>query len=91
MSARYSLAKPIGPAQLEFGLTLSDKRHERSSLTADGRDERMVAATITAVLPDMDFYGFVPTITFNAERTKANIDLYETENYGLQLGVRSAF
>ncbi len=91
VSARYSLAKPIGPAQLEFGLTLSDKRHERSSLTTDGRDERMVAATITAVLPDMDFYGFVPTITFNAERTKANIDLYETENYGLQLGVRSAF
>ena len=34
---------------------------------------------------------FKPTITFNAERTDANIDLYETENFGLQMGIRSAF
>ncbi|WP_439123053.1 tetratricopeptide repeat protein [Marivita sp.] len=91
ISARYGLAKPIGPAQLEFGLTLSEKRHERSNLTTDGRDERSIKATVTAALPDMDFYGFIPTITLNAERTDANIDLYETENFGIQLGIRSAF
>ena len=39
----------------------------------------------------MDFYGFIPTVTLNAERTHANIDLYETENFGIQVGIRSAF
>lgn len=91
ISARYGLAKPIGPAQLEFGLTLSEKNHDRSNLTADGRNERSIQATVTAALPEMDFYGFIPTITLNAERTNANIDLYETENFGIQLGIRSAF
>ena len=87
----YGLANPIGPARLDFGLSMLDKQHDRSGLTADGRDERTIKASVTATLPEMDFYGFVPTITFNAERTDANIDLYETENYGIQLGIRSAF
>lgn len=76
---------------MEFGLTLSEKIHDRSSLTTDGRDERSLQATVTATLPEMDFYGFIPTVTLNAERTHANIDLYETENFGIQLGIRSAF
>ncbi len=91
ISVNYGMAKPVGPALLDFGLTFSDKSHERSGLSPDGRDERGVKATVTAALPDMDFYGFIPTITFNAERTEANIGLYETENYGIQLGIRSAF
>lgn len=91
LSASYRMAKPVGPAQLEFGLTVSEKHHDASSLTPDGRDERTVEARVTAALPEMDFYGFMPTVTLNAERTDANIDLYETETYGIQLGVRSAF
>ncbi len=91
ISARYGLAKPIGPAQLEFGLTLSEKTHDRSNVTTDGREERSIEAHVTAALPNMDFYGFIPTITLKAERTQANVDLYETENFGIQLGIRSAF
>ena len=91
VSARYGLGSPIGPAQLDFGLTLSEKRHDRSSLTTNGRDERSIEARVTAAFPEMDFYGFIPTVTLNAERTHANIDLYETENFGIQVGIRSAF
>lgn len=91
LSASYRMAKPVGPTQLEFGLTVSEKHHDASSLSPDGRDERTVEARVTAALPEMDFYGFMPTVTLNAERTDANIDLYETETYGIQLGVRSAF
>ena len=91
ISASYGLADPVGPARLEFGISLSDKHHDRSGLTTDGRDERTLKASVTAALPEMELYGFIPTITFNAERTDANIDLYETDNYGIQLGIRSAF
>jgi hypothetical protein len=91
VSARYGLGSPIGPAQLDFGLTLSEKRHDRSSLTTNGRDERSIEARVTAAFPEMDFYGFIPTVTLSAERTHANIDLYETENFGIQVGIRSAF
>ena len=91
IGAVYSIARPIGPAQLEFGLTASEKHHDRSNLTADGRTERRVEARVTAALPDVEFYGFVPTVTLRAERTDANLDIYETESLGLQLGVRSAF
>jgi hypothetical protein len=30
-------------------------------------------------------------MTLRMERTDANIDIYETESVGIQLGVRSAF
>ncbi|MCL3881004.1 hypothetical protein [Marivita sp. GX14005] len=91
LSLRYALARPIGPALLDFGVTLSDKNHDRSAVSMDGRDERSIEASITAAFPGLDAYGFIPTVTFNAERTDANIDLYETENYGIQLGIRSVF
>jgi hypothetical protein len=91
IGVRYSLAEPVGPARLEFGLTVGDKVHDRSDLTSDGRKERSVEATVTAVLPDLDYYGFIPTMTLRMERTDANIDIYETESVGIQLGVRSAF
>ncbi|MFP7675304.1 tetratricopeptide repeat protein [Marivita sp. S0852] len=91
IAVQYSLAKPVGSMLMQFGLALGEKTHDRSSLSSDGREETTVKATITAALPDLDFYGFMPTITFRAERTDANIDIYETENYGVQLGIRSAF
>jgi tetratricopeptide (TPR) repeat protein len=91
IAARYSLANLIGPAQLEFGLSLAEKRHDVSNLTADGRQERTVNASVTAALPKLDYYGFIPTVTLRAERTDANLNLYETESFGVQVGIRSAF
>lgn len=91
IAGRYSLAKPVGPTALEFGLSFADKRHDRSGLTADGRQEKSVTASVTAAFPELDFYGFIPTITLEAERTDANLNLYETESLGLQIGIRSAF
>lgn len=91
VAARYSLAEPVGPAMLDFGLSFADKHHDRSGLTSDGRQEYSVTASVTAALHKLDYYGFIPTVTFEAERTDANLDLYETESFGIQLGIRSAF
>ncbi|MCK0151884.1 hypothetical protein MWU54_17705 [Marivita sp. S6314] len=91
IAMQYSLAKPVGPMLLQFGVTLGDKTHEKSGFSSDGRKERSVEASVTAALPDLDYYGFMPTITLRAERTEANIDIYETENFGIQMGIRSAF
>ena len=90
-AVRYSLAKPVGPAMLDFGLVIGDKHHDRSGLSADGREARSVEASVTAALPELDYYGFIPTVTLRAERTNANIDIYETESFGIQMGIRSAF
>lgn len=91
ISARYGLAEAIGPAFLVFGLTLSDKRHDGTGVASQKRHEKTAKASVTAILRDVEYYGFMPTITLNAERTDANIDLYETENFGIELGIRSAF
>lgn len=91
IAAHYSLAKPVGPAVIDFGLSFADKRHDLSALTSNGRQERTATASVTAALPKLDYYGFIPTITVEAERTDANLDLYETESFGIQLGIRSAF
>lgn len=91
IAGRYSLGKPVGPTELEFGLAFAEKRHDRSGLTADGRQESTVKASVTAAFPRLVYYGFIPTVTLEAARTDANLDLYETESLGLQIGIRSAF
>lgn len=91
LSVSYDKARPVGPVELEFDLALSQKHHDRSPHSADGRQERSVSASMTMLLPEMDYFGFVPTVTLKAKRTASNIDLYEADEYGLSLGIRSAF
>ncbi|KMK68926.1 hypothetical protein [Puniceibacterium sp. IMCC21224] len=91
LDTRLALAKPVFGAQIEMGLSLGQKDHDRSPVAGRSRSDLETSARLTAVLPQYDYYGFVPTVTLNARQVQSDFGQYDTEEFGLQLGIRSAF
>lgn len=89
----YRQAKPIlGQTQLELSATIEERRYDRPSLFGFGarRDHRLTASA-TLILNDLEYFGFSPTATLKISQTDSNIPLNETENIGLNFGIRSSF
>ncbi len=91
VSAGLDLARPVLGMQLSMGMTASVKDHDRSALSAAGRHDEELALRVTADFPAVDYYGFIPSATVSAARTRSDIDLYDTNEVGLEIGFRSAF
>ncbi len=91
VSARLKLARPVLWMQLSMGLSGSVKDHDRSPLSANGRHDEELAIEVTAGFPSVDYYGFIPSATVRAARTRSDIGLYDTNELGVEIGIRSAF
>lgn len=91
LHGRYSLAKPVLGAALQFGLGASFRDYDVSRHDPDGREDLRISADVTAVFREIDYYGFNPSVTFSASSTVSNINLYDSNRFGLSFGIRSAF
>lgn len=85
----YSLNRQIAGMQFSFGLSASKRDSDASTLVPGGRHDRTVSANITATLTNIEYYGFVPSITLSASKTDANLALFERNNFGIQFGIVS--
>lgn len=91
-SIDYTFSEPvIGPATLGVGLNLEYRDYDASPFTADGRQDRRAALSATLGAPGWNFYGFGPTVTFEASRTDSNVSLYDAEDLGVRFGITSVF
>lgn len=91
VSARYALGQPILGARVDFGISASQKKHELSRFTAAGRLDKEISVDVTALITQIQYFGFSPSVTLSARRNNSNIGLYETRDLGLQVGIQSAF
>lgn len=91
LQAQVQLPKPIFGATALVGLTLRDRSYDVSPHSEDGRDEHRVAADMTLIFKEIDYYGFNPTMRISASHTDSNINLYKAKRLGLNFGIQSAF
>ncbi len=92
VSADYTWDEPvIGPATLGLGVDLEYRTYDASPFSADGRQDWRGVVRATVGAPGWNFYGFGPTVTFEASRTESNVSLYDVEDFGVRLGIRSVF
>ncbi len=91
VSFEYRPAEPVLGVDLAFGLGLSRRMQDASIYSSEGRDDSELRASVTATFRQIDYYGFVPTATLSAKRVDSNIGLYDSEEIGIELGIRSAF
>ncbi len=91
IGARYALAKPIAGVSVDFGLSLSQKDHDLSRFSRFGRQDKTASLDVTGVFNQIEVYGFSPSVTFSARQTNSNIGLFETRDFGLRVGIQSAF
>jgi hypothetical protein len=90
----YTLAKPVGPAEVTLGLSVSSRHYPATSVGSFNPEERndlRVTGTVEMLLPKAEVMGFAPTVTLSAGRTWSNASRFETEDLGVAFGLKSTF
>lgn len=87
----YAPAQPILGVSTSFGVGLRARDYPATPYRAGARRDREASADMTLDFEKMEYLGFTPTLTLSASRTDSNVGLFDVENVGLALGLRSAF
>lgn len=91
LRASLIAAQPLFGATAQFGLGLRTRGYDVSLHSADGRRDEEIRADATFVFKQVDYHGFNPTLTIFGARKSSNIDLFESNNLGVNFGIQSAF
>jgi tetratricopeptide (TPR) repeat protein len=86
-----SLAKQWAGAYVQLGLGYRKRDYNNSRHSSRGRHDERLGAEMTLIFANIDYYGFNPTMTFYAQYTDSNIQLYKSKRLGINIGIQSAF
>jgi tetratricopeptide (TPR) repeat protein len=89
--ARVAFGQPVMGMELTLDFSAAGERYAGVFLGTSGREDNEFAVELTADLPAVEYYGFIPSLTLRASRTDSTITRYETEKLGVEVGWRSAF
>lgn len=87
----WTRAAPVAGMQLSGVLGAETRDYAASPYSFDGREDLRITAEVTALFSNVEFMGFSPGLTLRASRNASTIDLYDSSDFGVTLGVRSAF
>lgn len=88
---QYARAKPVLGAKMSLSFTYEAQRYDRPFFSSETRADQRYSADASFVFNEMQLYGFAPEIGLSAERNSSNIGLYERNDLGITLGIRSVF
>lgn len=91
LSLSYSPGEPILGARATFGLEFEQRDFDTYPFEADGRHDDTAKLSVDLVFRDLDYYGFVPTVSLSRSDTASTSDRFDKAETGLNLGFRSAF
>lgn len=89
--SQVTLAKPIFGATAQFGFWARKRDYDVSPHSRDGRHDDKFQADVTLIFNQVDYYGFKPTVRISASKLDSNIGLYESNRFGVNFGIQSAF
>lgn len=91
VGARYMTGRPVAGTLPALTVTYGNRDYDRSPFTSGGREDDRIGIRLDVVFPEVEYYGFNPMMSLNAERTASTVDLYDTEEFGISFSIRSAF
>ena len=91
LSAGYSWARPVAGARISTQLSVEERDFGRTLLAPGGRNDLRLTGSLSLFFPNLDYMGFAPVIDLRASRNRSNVGLYDSEDYGVSLSVRSSF
>ncbi len=68
-----------------------EKRDYDKPLFGVLRNDNRLQANVSILIQQFDYYGFAPTLNINYSQTHSNISLYDAEELGVSLGIKSTF
>lgn len=94
-SAIFSLAylpsEPLLGAQATFSGLLQLREYDRLRYGSTVREDQKLALSANFVFNKLDYMGFSPSLTVSATRNFSNKSFFDTQEFGLSLGVKSTF
>lgn len=91
LALTWSKAEPVFGAALSFGIDVTDSDYDRSRYSADGRHDLAVGARLGLAFQNLDYMGFIPVMTIEAEKTRSNVAINSSDSYGIGFSIRSSF
>lgn len=91
LRTQLTLGKPIFGAVARFGLWGRVRDYDVSPHSPDGRNDNHYQADISLTFKKVDYYGFNPTLSMTAAKVDSNIGLFESNRFGVNFGIQSAF
>jgi hypothetical protein len=91
LSLGWTRAEPVAGVGLSAGLGVETKLFDQSRYVEGGREDVKLTANLTLTFDKVDYMGFVPVLDLRATRNRSNAALYDTQDLGITLGIRSSF
>jgi hypothetical protein len=92
LSASHDLGTLAGGwLTLAAGAAAEWRDYDRSPYSADGRHDLRLRLSARIGFPRAETWGFLPELTVEATRVTSSVDLYDSRDVALRLGLRSAF
>lgn len=91
LSLGWRKGEPVAGIGLSAGLELSQQVFADSRYATGGREDLSVQANLSMSFDKLDYMGFSPVVNLRASRTQSNSALHDRENFGISIGIKSAF
>ena len=87
----FAWGKPVFGTKIQLGVDAKHRHFDATTVSFGDRDDYTYGAEVNLTVNALDYYGFVPTIKIRAEETDSNLAIYDKDNLGVQLGLKSRF
>ena len=91
LSLGWRKGAPVAGIGLSAGLELSQQVFADSRYAVGGREDFSVQANLSMSFEKLDYMGFSPVVNLRASSTRSNSALHDQENFGISIGIKSAF
>jgi tetratricopeptide (TPR) repeat protein len=87
----WDRGRPVLGAALSLGVWAETRDYARSRYSVEGREDMAWGGELSVGFEKIDYMGFVPVMTIEAQKTDSTIGLFDSETLGLRLSIRSKF
>lgn len=91
LGVSYDFGDVIDGIDLSTSYSEQLRIYETSAFDPAGREDRISAIGLNIGLQNIDFYGFQPVVTVQAQRTDSSVPRFDTEGVQMGLNLRSSF
>lgn len=91
LSLGWRKGAPVAGIGLSAGLELSQQVFADSGYAVGGREDVKLQANLSMTFEAIDYMGFSPVVNLQASRAQSNSALHDRENFGISIGIKSAF
>lgn len=87
----YNVSQPLFDIRWSLAAELGYRSYDEFSLSLDGRRDRFGSLSATGVFQGVSYFGFSPSMTFSADRTVSDVEIFTSSTFEARFGVSSNF